>query len=102
MNYFYTFIKENEYITVSGNGIDAIDLQDLEWTSSPGALGVLKQMESVDGVYSPTVGFVSASEYKNNIYIQIAKFGGIYKDGWRFGDSNIPTINSNEGDETEK
>lgn len=90
MDYYYTFIKENEYITISGNGEDPTNVKDLKWTSSHGAAGVLKQMDDIKSVYSPTIGFVSIDNYKNNIYIQIAKFDSIYKNGWRFSETNLP------------
>jgi ATP sulfurylase len=90
MNYFYTFIKANEFITLSGSGEDPTDIKDLEWTASEGAQGVLKQMESIGGMYSPIIGFVNANDYKDDMYVQIAKFDTIYKNGWRFENSNIP------------
>jgi len=96
VNYYYTFIKDNEYITISGNGEDPHNLEDLVWDSSRGASNVLDQLESVDGVYTPTAGFVSVNDYKNDIYIQGAKFDTLYKHGWRFGDSNVPHVEKSE------
>ena len=95
MNYFYTFIKADQFITVSGSGGDPKDIQNIEWTSSPGAAGVLKQMNNIRSVYSPTTGFVNVDDHKNNIYVHIAKFNNIYKDGWRFENSNVPAPASN-------
>jgi len=92
VNYYYTFIKDNEYITISGNGEDPHNLEDLVWDSSRGASNVLDQLEYVDSVYTPTAGFVSVNDYKNDIYIQGAKFDTLYKHGWRFGDSNVPHV----------
>ena len=94
MNYFYTFIKADQFITLSGSGEDPTDIKDLEWTSSPGAKDVLEQMSNIDSVYSPTTGFVRVSGHKNNIYVQMAKFDNIYKDGWRFENSNVPAPES--------
>jgi ribosome modulation factor len=91
MNYHYTFIKVDQSITVSGSGNDPAVVMDIEWTSSPGAAAVLEQMNLIDSVYTPTIGFVSIDNYKNNMYVQIAKFGSIYKEGWRFENSNIPS-----------
>lgn len=42
MNYFYTFIKADEFITLSGSGEDPAYVDDLKWMSSEGARGVLK------------------------------------------------------------
>lgn len=89
--YTYTFIKGTEYIVVRGTGEDPSDLK-ISWSSSPYAAGVLKQMlEQVSG-YSPMVGFVQYDNYQNDIYVQIARFGSIYKDGWRFKSTNLPEV----------
>lgn len=101
MNYYYTFIKADQFITISGSGNDPHNLDSIEWISSPGATGVLEQLDSITNVYAPTVGFVSVNDYKNNMYVQIAKFGSIYKDGWRFDNTNLPPIHP-VGDKVEE
>ena len=86
---YYTYIKGQEYIKVGGEGNDSTNVKNLKWTSSKGACGVLKQINEIKSGYSPKVGFILFNDYKNNIEIQIAKLGSIYKDGWRFGKSTL-------------
>ena len=92
MIYHYTFVKGEEYIKVSGNGDDPHDLKGIKWVSSPDGSGVLKQMMKSASGYSPAIGFVAFDEYPNDFYVQIARFGGIYKDEWRFKETNLPAI----------
>lgn len=91
MEYYYTFIKDNEYITAKGSGDDPHNLK-IKWVSSPNASGVLKQIMAQASGYSPTIGFVSFDKFPKDFYIQISRFGSIYKDGWRFKDTNLPAI----------
>jgi hypothetical protein len=86
---YYIFSKGKEYITVSGVGDDLNNIKDIRWHSSKGARGVLEQMIKIESGYSPRIGFVKFDDYPNNIYIQIARFQSIYKDGWRYNRSNI-------------
>lgn len=92
---YYIFYKDSEYITVSGKGDDPNNLKDIQWNSSEGAKGIVKQMMKVESGYSPKFGFVKIEKHPNNLYVQAIRFQTIYKDGWRFSRSNI-------GDELEK
>jgi hypothetical protein len=92
MNYHYTFVKGSEYITAKGSGDDPHDLKGIKWVSSPNASGVLKQVMQQESGYSPSIGFVTFKKFPNDFYVQIARFGSIYKDGWRFKDTNLPAI----------
>lgn len=92
MEYYYTFIKGNEYITAKGDGSDPHNLKKIRWVSSPNAAGVFEQIMKVDSGYSPTIGFVSFKNFPNDFYVQISRFGSLYKDGWKFKDTNLPAI----------
>jgi hypothetical protein len=92
---YYIFYKDGEYITVSGEGDDPNNLKNIQWNSSAGAKGIVKQMMKVKSGYSPKFGFVKIEKHPNNLYVQAIRFQTIYKDGWRFNRSNI-------GDELEK
>lgn len=92
MEYNYTFVKSNEYITAKGTGDDPYDLKGIKFVSSPNASGVLKQMMRQESGYSPSIGFVKFADFPNDFYVQIARFGSIYKDGWRFENTNLPAI----------
>ena len=82
MNYHYTFIIGDEYITAKGSGENPNDLKGIKWVSSPNASGVLKQMMKATSGYSPAIGFAAFKDHPNDFYVQIARFGSIYKDGW--------------------
>lgn len=88
---YYIYKKDNQYITVSGTG-DPHNLEDLRWTCSQGAKRILNQILEVESGYSPQGGFIKFDDYKNDIYIQIARFEIIYKDGWRFSRSNLGDV----------
>ena len=79
-------------ITAKGDGDNPHDLKGIKWVSSPNASGVLKKMMKAESGYSPVIGFVKFSDYPSDFYVQIARFGSIYKDGWMFKDTNLPTI----------
>lgn len=92
MEYHYTFAKGSEYITAKGSGDDPHNLKGIKWVSSSDASGVLKQIMSQESGYSPAVGFVAFKNFPNDFYVQISRFGSLYKDGWRFKDTNLPAI----------
>ena len=102
MNYQYTFSKGKEFITVVGTGDDPHNLDDIQWISSRGAKGVLDRLNKLFTGYTPTKGFVTFEDFPNDIYVQISKFQNIFKDGWRFKDSNLPVPVKVEKSKTKK
>lgn len=86
---YYIFSKDKEYITVSGAGSDPHDLKDIQWNSSEGAKGILKQMMKIESGYTADMGFIKIADYPNNLYAEMCRFQIIYKDGWRFNRSNL-------------
>ena len=89
INYYYIYEKDNKYIKVSGIGSDPYNLKNIMWESSKGAAGILKQILKIKSGYSPKFGFISLENYPNNIYIQIIRFKSLYKNGWRYSESNL-------------
>lgn len=86
---YYIFSKGDEYITISGDGDNPHNLGGIWITSSSGATKVADQLRDLEFGYSPQIGFIKFSDYPNDIYIQVARFQTIYKNGWRFRESNI-------------
>ena len=89
MNYVYTFIKGNQYIRLNGDG-NPYKAKNLKWFSSLGAKVVLEDMLKIEVGYSGKYGFIAFDDFKFNMYAQIARFASIYKDGWRFKETNLP------------
>ena len=92
MNFYYKFNKGLDWVELSGNGSDPKICINVKFTCNKGNEDI-KIIQDLEEEYHPVYKSVlNYKDNKNNLIIQVNKFGSLIKFGYRHHSNNFPKI----------